>query len=223
MNDRGESLEDNERATGQTPPGAENPGRHLQDFYAVILGVALVLAVEEVVDSASASSPIDWSLLPLFFAFGALAFSYYHGSVRYLDLMYSPNGPQLSRLRIYSDLLIGAIDMMLLIALAILVGRPLYFVSALTILFIFEVARVFALKRFLPSEQIFPLETEFALIHVVLVPLLIAIFVIGRFFEETETQRLIVGIPLMILMVGRSVVSYRRSFELYFPRQTEQV
>ena len=74
-----------------------NPGRHLQDFYAVILGVALVLAVEEVVDAAEESSPIDWRSIPWFLAFAALAFSYYHGSVRYLDVMYSSEGPELSK------------------------------------------------------------------------------------------------------------------------------
>jgi hypothetical protein len=52
-----------------------------------VLGVALVLAVEIVVDAAQEVAPIDWGSLPFFAAFGTLAFSYYHGSVRYLDLM----------------------------------------------------------------------------------------------------------------------------------------
>jgi hypothetical protein len=198
-----------------------NPGRHLQDFYAVILGVALVLAVEEIVDAAEESSPIDWGSIPLFIAFAALAFSYYHGSVRYLDVMYSNEGPDLSKLRVYSDLFIGAIDMMLLIALSILISRPLYFLSVLTLLFVFEVVRVAVLKQFVPKEQIFPLETEFALIHLVLIPIFIVIFLVARTMDTADSQRLVVGIPLMVLVVVRSIVSYRRSFELYFPQRAK--
>jgi hypothetical protein len=198
-----------------------NPGRHLQDFYAVILGVALVLAVEEIVDAAEESSPIDWASIPLFLAFAALAFSYYHGSVRYLDVMYSSEGPELSKLRVYSDLLIGAIDMMLLIALSILISRPLYFLAVITVLFAFEVVRVAILKRFLPREQIFGLETDFALIHIGLIPVFAAIFLIARTIDATESQRLVVGVPLMTLMVLRSIFSYRRSFELYFPQPSK--
>jgi hypothetical protein len=196
-----------------------NPGRHLRDFYAVILGVALVLAVEGIIDAAEAGSPIDWRSVPLFVAFAALAFSYYHGSARYLDVMYSPEGPELSKLRISSDLLIGAIDMMLLIALSILTSRPLYFVGVVVVLFVFEFVRVVILKRYLPDDQIFRLETDFQVIHSVLVPVLIIILLVGRAIDDVESQRLIVGVPVMILMSLRSILSYRRSFELYFPQR----
>jgi len=196
-----------------------NPGSHLQDFYAVILGVALVLAVEGIVDAAEPGSPVDWRSVPLFIAFAALAFSYYHGSARYLDVMYSPEGPELSKLRISSDLLIGAIDMMLLIALSILASRPLYFVGVVVVLFMFEIARVAILKRFLPDEQIFRLETDFQVIHSVLIPLLIVVFLIGREINDPESQQVIVGVPVMILMLLRSAYSYRRSFDLYFPQR----
>ncbi len=197
-----------------------NPGRHLQDFYAVILGVALVLAFEEVVDAAEESSPIDWGSIPLFLAFAALAFSYYHGSVRYLDVMYSSEGPELSKLRIYSDLLFGAADMMLLIALSILISRPLYFLAVMALLFAFAVIRVAVLKRLLPREQIFGLETDFAAIHIGLLPAFVGIFLVARTIDDAESQRLAVGIALMALMVARSIFSYRRSLELYFPEKT---
>jgi hypothetical protein len=204
------------------PRGASHPGRHLQDFYAVVIGVALVLAVEEIIDSSDASSPIDWTSLPLFLSFALLAFSYYHGSVRYLDVMYSDEGPELSRLRIYSDLFIGAIDTMLVIALSILISRPIYFLTVLTIMFVLEVLRVATLKRFLPSEQIFPLETDFMVIHLALIPIFAGIFFVARSVGSAEAERLVVGIPLLVLIVVRSIFSYRRSFELYFPQQTQR-
>lgn len=196
-----------------------NPGRHLQDFYAVILGVALVLAVEQVVDAASESAPIDWRSIPLFGAFAVLAFSYYHGSVRYLDVMYEAEGPELSKVRVYSDLLIGAVDMMLLIALSILVSRPLYFLGVITLLFLFGVVRVGILKRFVPADQIFQLETDFAKMHLVLIPAFVALFFYARTTESVDSQRLLVGIPVMTMVLIRSILSYRRSFDLYFPQR----
>ena len=196
-----------------------NPSRHLQDFYAVILGVALALSVEKIVDTAEELSPIDWGSIPLFLAFAALTFSYYHGSVRYLDVMYSSEGPELSKLRIYSDLFIGALDMMLLIALSILISHPLYFLGVMSLLFLFAVVRVAVLKRFLPGDQIFGLETDFALIHLGLIPAFAVIFLVARAIADAESQRLVVGIPLMVLMIARSIFSYRRSFELYFPQR----
>lgn len=197
-----------------------NPGRHLQDFYAVVLGLGLVLSVEQIID-AGEGSPVEWSGVPLFLAFATLAFTYYHGSVRYLDVMYGPDSPPLRRGRITSDLVVGAVDLTLLIALAALSSRPVYFVSLLIALTCFEIVRVGVMRLLLPGDQIASIERDFTWINgLTLVPLVV-VLVVGLRTSDLERQKLITGLPLFLVMVARTVLSYRRSFGFYFPGATE--
>lgn len=192
-----------------------NPGRHLQDFYAVVLGLALVLAVEQVID-AGERSPVDWSSVPLFLTFATLAFSYYHGSVRYLDVMYGSESPPLVRRRVTSDLIVGAVDLMILIALAGLSSRPIYFTSLLAFLMGFEIARVAVMALVLPRDQIATIERDFTRINLLALGPIIVVLIAGTQVQDLETQRLAMGIPLMLVMVARTALSYRRSFDFYF-------
>lgn len=197
-----------------------NPGRHLQDFYAVVLGLGLVLAVEQVID-AGEGDPVEWSGVPLFLAFATLAFSYYHGSVRYLDVMYGSDSPSLGRGRITSDLVIGAVDLTLLITLAALSSRPIYFTGLLIALMCFEIGRVGVMTILLSRDQLTKIERDFTWINALTVGPLAIIFLVGLRTSDIETQRLVTGIPLFLLMVARTVLSYRRSFDFYFAGATE--
>lgn len=207
---------------GRRPGGTSraNPGRHLQDFYAVVLGLGLVLAVEQIID-AGEGAPVEWSGVPLFMSFATLAFSYYHGSVRYLDVMYGPDSPPLRRGRIASDLIAGDVDLTLLIALAALSSRPFYFTGLLVGLTGFEIGRVGVMAWLLPGDQITTLERDFTRITAVALLPLIAILLVGLRITDAETQRLVTGVTVFLLMIARTLMSYRRFFDFYFAGAAE--
>lgn len=208
------------KGTGLPRGSGTNPGRHLQDFYAVVLGLGLVLAVEQVID-AGAGDPVEWSGVPSFLAFATLAFSYYHGSVRYLDVMYGPDSPPLRRGRITSDLVVGAVDLTLLIALAALSSRPIYFTGLLIALMAFEIGRVGVMLVLLSRDQLAAIERDFTWINALTLVPLVVVLVVGLRASDIETQRLVTGVPLFLLMITRTVLSYRRSFDFYFAGAVE--
>ena len=125
----------------------ESPARPLKDVYAVALGIALVLAVEQIVDIEREGAPFTFGLLPAFFAFVATAFALYHWAVRVVDISYVEDQRARSRRAIVTDLLVGSTEVLLVIALSILISRPTAFHVAITGLFAFEVLAGSALTR----------------------------------------------------------------------------
>jgi hypothetical protein len=97
-----------------------NPARHLQEVYAVVLGVTLVLAVEQVIETGGDGSPFRGELVLPFLAFVSLAFSIYHWGV-------------------FVDLLVGTFELLTLIGLSILISRPSTFAVGVVIVLAFEV------------------------------------------------------------------------------------
>ena len=125
----------------------ENPARPLKDVYSVALGVALVLAVEQIVDTEKEGAPFAFGLFPSFLGFVFTAFALYHWAVRVVDISYIEHARSRPRLAIVTDLLVGSTELLLLIALSILISRPSAFLVALTGLLGFEVLAGAAFTR----------------------------------------------------------------------------
>ena len=126
-----------ERAQGEA---RGNPAAPLKDVYSVALGIALVLAVEQILDVERDGAPFTFDLFPAFFAFVVTAFALYHWAIRVVDRGYVESSNSRSRRAIVTDLLVGSIEVLLLIALSILISRPGAFLVGLTGLLGFEVA-----------------------------------------------------------------------------------
>lgn len=191
------------------------PVKYLQDLYVVVLGVALVLAAEELISPEKVGVPIEWAALPLFLAFGLIAFPTYHGIGAYLDLTYGDSGPDVRPLRVASDFLVGFLQFFLLIALALLISRPFYFATTMLVLFLSDAVRTFALQRLARREEVSSLESNSALINglaAVAIGLSLG-FVWITNWDETRSETLInIAIPLIAL--GRTTVAYVKNFDL---------
>ena len=125
----------------------ENPARPLKDVYSVALGVALVLAVEQIVDTEKEGAPFAFGLFPSFLGFVFTSFALYHWAVRVVDISYIEHARSRPRLAIVTDLLVGSTELLLLIALSILISRPSAFLVALTGLLGFELLPAAAFTR----------------------------------------------------------------------------
>ncbi len=100
----------------------------------MVLGIALVLAVEQIIHVRGGTSLFEGRLVLPFLAFVGLAFSIYHWGVTYLDRRYGA-GEVPSKPGVFVDLLIGITELLALIGLSILLSRPVVFaVGALAVL-----------------------------------------------------------------------------------------
>jgi len=69
----------------------ERPIRHLQGLYTVVVGVALTVAVSNLIDQ-DADVPIRVQVLPYFIAYLFTLVPFYHGALRHLDITYAEEG-----------------------------------------------------------------------------------------------------------------------------------
>jgi hypothetical protein len=65
----------------------EGTVRNLQELYTVAVGIALALAVQELING-SVEEPIEWSRVPAFIGFLATLIPFYHSAMRHLDEVY---------------------------------------------------------------------------------------------------------------------------------------
>ena len=105
-----------------------NPLRFCEQLYAVVVGLGLALAAGLVVDLSRSGVPVIWDRVPMFVAYLSIAFPYAHGAVRYIDLAYVERrlGP-IPRARAITDVLLDGVRMWWLIALSLVISRPLVF------------------------------------------------------------------------------------------------
>lgn len=114
-----------------------SPIGFFEELYAIVVGLGLALAVEQVIDLGRPGLPVVSEHLPLFLAYLNIAFALAHASVRYLQLTYAHNalGP-LTRARVIADLVLGVGHFLWLMALSFLITRPSVFAYVVIVLLI---------------------------------------------------------------------------------------
>ena len=105
-----------------------DPVRFFKDLYAVVVGVALTLAVEQLVDLERDGVPIRWEHVPLFISWVSVAFPFAHIFVRYLDVLYGKRiEGGAGRGLAMGNIFVGATHYLWIIALALFFTRPLVY------------------------------------------------------------------------------------------------
>ncbi|HEY7875331.1 MAG TPA: hypothetical protein VIG64_09435 [Actinomycetota bacterium] len=115
----------------------ETSGRPLRDVYSVSLGVALVIAVEQLIDLERPGIPMRGDSILPFLAFVMTAFSLYHWAIRFIDLP-AELDERRPRKGTVATLLVGATELLLVIGLSTLVSKPATFLGWLATLLGFE-------------------------------------------------------------------------------------
>ena len=181
----------------------------------VVLGVAVVIAAEQIIGVEKGGVPIEWSVVPLFLAFGLIAFPTYHGIGAYLDLTYGDEGTDVRPLRAISDFVVGFLQFFLLIALALLISRPLYFATTMMLLVLSDSVRTFALQRFARREEVSSLERNSAVINgaaALAVGLVLVLRGLSGWDEARSETLINVAVPLIAL--GRTTIAYVANYDL---------
>ncbi len=181
-----------------------------------MLGIALVLAVEQLIDIGAAGSPFRGRLFLPFLAFVSLAFSLYHWGVTYLDRRYADESASArSRLGVFVDLLVGTSELLALIGLSILISRPLTFAVGVVILLAFEVIAGLVLGAARNYQGLGRFPRTYLWLNLVAAALLgLALLIL-----EVASQgigEVAAGLVVFIAAVARTAVFYSLGFGVLF-------
>ena len=95
------------------------PVAFFEELYAIVVGLGLALAVEQVIDLNRSGLPVATEHIPVFLGYLNIAFALAHASVRYLQLAYVESAlGSMSRGRVVADLVLGVGHFLWLMALS---------------------------------------------------------------------------------------------------------
>ena len=188
--------------------------RFFEELYAIVVGLGLALAIEQIVDLDKDGLPILVEHLPVFLAYLNIAFPLAHSSVRYLELAYvDKDAGALSKQRVLGDLALGMGHFLFLLSLSFLVTRPAAFAGSALLLLIGRPARDVLIS--LGRGTVLPFDRKVAHIHVLAMILLgITLIAAAPLNDESEVWTARIGILITSLIYAIGL--YLWAFEYFF-------
>lgn len=197
----------------------ENSVRSLINLYTVVMGVALSLAITQLIDSKSGLAAVTVSSSLLFVAFITTLFPFYHGALRHLDDAYIENeNAHIRDGALVVDFLLLLLHGIGFVILSILIAVPNHFAWALVVLLSIDVIwGVFV--HFGPSSQdMHAAEWKWTIINFVFVGLAVWYLVGNGIYMEPIPEQLKLAIPIAIACTLRTLVDYVWGKQFYFPK-----
>jgi hypothetical protein len=203
-------------------PHLDEPIRFFKELYPVVVGVALALAAERIVDLRKPGVPIRWELVPLFVAWIAVAMPFAHLAVRYLDFTYSRRGRGVETGRLFTlgNIAFGAGHFLWLIALALFLTRPFVFGYGLVLFFGGVVIRA-VLMRVHPRGWLAPVEERANIVHVACIAGWLLVLMIAQLTLHGTAQVWFVRGGVTAVAAGYPFALYLSAYDLFFPREAE--
>jgi len=202
--------------------GADDaPVRFFRDLYAVVVGVGMAFAAEQIVDLKRRGVPIRWEHVPLFVAWIAIAIPFAHTAVRYIDFIHErwTSGEPFRRAFTVGNIVFGAGHFMWLIALAFFVTRPFVFGYGVVI-FLGGVAVQAAVLHLHPRGWLHAVEARANVIQAGCVAALLVVLLIAQFGLEGAARPWVARIGILAIGIAYPTVLYVWAFELFFPDQS---
>jgi hypothetical protein len=161
--------------------------------------------------------------LLLFLAFVAIAFPTYHARGRYLDLAYARGRVGLDRSRVFADLLLGTSECVLLIVLALLVSRPLYFGYTLLLLLVAAVVRALVVRGVVGIGEDHASRYERTMLPAGLTVLAVvtAVVFVGAIALDGSARDSFLRVALLAVALGRALAYYVVGYEFFFGASEE--
>ena len=190
------------------------PTAFFEELYAIVVGLGLALAIEQVIDLSRSGVPVAFEHVPLFLAYLNIAFALAHASVRYLQLAYTDGGISLGRGRVIGDLALGVGHFLWLMALSFLITRPSAFAYTAIVLLIGRPLRDGFLA--LGNRPRLDFDKKVAVIHLsTIVALATTLGVAALATGGAETWVLRIGTLAASLLFGLGL--YVFAFSFFFP------
>jgi hypothetical protein len=200
---------------------------HLQGLYTVVVGVALSLSINRLVDQ-NAVVPIRVTSIPYFVIYLVTLVPICHGALRHLDVAYLENvssQPRAGALMIDWSLLF--VESCGLLALAVLISRPEEFSYVFAGLLAFDALWAFgAHLAFTPEAEEKPVEPrerppeqKWAIINFVAVLALLAIMVALHAVDTQKPVDTYRWILIVAVALARTVWDYSWCWNFYYPKR----
>ncbi|HWE75561.1 MAG TPA: hypothetical protein VG328_20545 [Stellaceae bacterium] len=189
----------------------------LAKLYNVVIGVALALSINTLIDVHAAYFPVKPDLLPLFCAFLVTVIPFHHGASRHLYATYVEDGGS-TRIKsgaLALDFLILFVEGCLFVALAAVIGNPSAFSTVMLALLLVDCAWGFLSHLAFTGAQAQNAERKWSVINLVAAAVLIlTILILPRIFAgwTTEVQECVAMICIL-----RSICDYAKTWKFYFP------
>lgn len=192
-----------------------SPVTFFQELYAIVVGLGLALAVEQVIDLDRSGFPVTAEHVPLFIAYLNIAFALAHASVRYLHLAYLDGSlGVLGRARVIMDLILGVGHFLWLMTLSFLLTRPRVFAIVAVVLLVGRPLRDGFLM--LGRRPRLDFDRKVAVIHLVTIAALLVTLAIGLVTTaDAELWTLRVGTLVASLVFGLGMYTF--AFPYFFP------
>lgn len=196
-----------------------NSVRNLENLYSIVAALGLSLAIYNLIDTASETIPFKFDLLPFFLAFLITLIPFYHGALRHLDVTYvEQGGKQVRKYALLIDFFALFFESCLLLALAVLLTKPVFFAWGLVMLLAFDTIWSIS-AHFGFSQDVKPkAELRWALINFIAVIVLSIYLIIFNFVPNATYAadlKLSIGIPSISLL--RTVIDYIFCWNFYYP------
>jgi hypothetical protein len=198
----------------------DEPIRFFKELYPVVVGVALALAAEQIVDLDRAGVPIRWEHVPLFIAWIAVAMPFAHLAVRFLDFTYGrrESGRPVSKAYTLANVVFGAVHFLALIALALFVTRPFVFGYGLVIFF-GTIGMRAAIMQVHPKGWLAPVERRANLLHAGCIAAWLLILLPSQLVLHGSVQAWTVRIGVATVGAAYANLLYLTSYDLFFFRE----
>ena len=190
----------------------DNSVKQLFEMYNVVTGVALTLAIVNIVDSDGPLIPIKSGLAAInFLTFAAVIVPFHQGAVRYLYATYVEGGgsSRIMRGALAMDFFILFAEGCLFVALAALIGRANLFTGALIALLILDCAWGFLATLAFTGAQAQKAERKWSLINMLAAALLIFLYIFGPKILSGWDIDMEIAVSSIITAVGTFIFRLR--------------
>ena len=197
----------------------KNSVKNLEYLYSTVVGLGLSLAIYNIIDTTSANFPIKIELLPFFISLLVTLIPFYHGALRHLDITYvEQGGKQVRKYALLADFTALFIESCLLLALGVLITKPLFFSWGFVVLLVFDAAWGFTAHLGFSQNVKQKAELKWAIINLITAVVLILYFVFLEFTPpavDTIDTKIWVGILCISFL--RTILDYKLCWDTYYP------
>ena len=195
-------------------PARERSVDHLQNLYGVVVGLALALAVGNVLTSALGGDAVRWRSMPLFVAFLVTIVPFYHGALRHLDDVYVGSGlPHPRSGAVLVDFFVLFLEGCVFLGLATSINRPERFAWTYLLLLSVDVGWAALTSTVLAQERRLPTVLTWLKINSIAIPTLILVLALVYASGLDEHDLLLAFLP--IFAAARSAVDYALEWRFY--------
>jgi hypothetical protein len=195
----------------------ENSVKQLSDFYNVVTGLALTIAITNLVDLAAPVLPVKQDLLINFATFLIMIIPFHQGAVRHLFSTYVENGgsSRIKRGALALDFLILFSEACIFVVLAAVISKTNLFTTTIIALLATDCIWGFLATLAFTGAQAQTAERKWALINLFTAVALVVLQVFGPPLTGGWNSEM--KLVVFVVCFLRTILDYYLSWDFYYP------